>query len=78
MILRTDYFDEAGLWKRYEARVDRIEHNMDWWVPMEDEMIDLRTGRHTVRTVRNLMVGVEVPDTAFTLTQLARGRMPAF
>jgi len=45
---------------------------------MEDEMTDLRTGRHTVRTVRNLVVGVDVPDQAFTLTQLARGRMPAF
>ena len=78
VILRTDYFDEAGLWKRYTARVDRIERNTDWWVPMEDEMIDLRTGRHTVRRVRNVLVGAEVPDEAFTLTQLARGRMPAF
>lgn len=78
VILRTDYFDEAGLWKRYEARVDRIERQLEWWIPMEDEMIDLRTGRHTVRTVRNLVVGVDVPDQAFTLTQLARGRMPAF
>jgi Outer membrane lipoprotein-sorting protein len=78
VILRTDYFDDAGLWKRYEARVERIEKNLDWWVPMEDEMTDLRTGRHTVRRIRNLIVGTEVPDEAFTLTQLARGRMPAF
>ncbi len=78
VILRTDYFDEAGLWKRYTAPVHRIERNMEWWVPMEDEMVDLRTGRHTIRRIRNVIVGAEVPDEAFTLTQLARGRMPAF
>ena len=78
VIVRTDYFDEAGLWKRYQARVDRIERNIDWWVPMEDEMIDLRTGRHTIRRVRNLLVGAGVPDEAFTLTQLARGKVPNF
>jgi outer membrane lipoprotein-sorting protein len=78
VIVRTDYFDESGLWKRYEARIDRIEKNIEWWVPMEDEMTDLRTGRHTLRRVRNVIVGAEVPDEAFTLTQLARGKMPAF
>jgi outer membrane lipoprotein-sorting protein len=78
VIVRTDYFDDGGLWKRYEARVDRIERNIDWWVPMEDEMIDLRTGRHTIRRVRNVLVGAGVPDEAFTLTQLARGKVPNF
>jgi Outer membrane lipoprotein-sorting protein len=78
VIVRTDYFDDAGLWKRYEARIDRIEKNFDWWVPMEDEMTDLRTGRHTLRRVKNVVVGAEVPDEAFTLTQLARGKMPSF
>jgi len=78
VIVRTDYFDDAGLWKRYEARIDKIERNVDWWVPMEDEMTDLRTGRHTVRRVRNVLVGAGVPDEAFTLTQLARGKVPNF
>ena len=77
-MLRTDYFDEQGLWKRYRARPEDIERNFDWWVPMQDEMIDLRSGRHTVRQVRNILIGTDVPDDAFTLTQLARGRLPSF
>jgi hypothetical protein len=76
VMLRADYFDESGLWKRYTA--DKIERSFEWWIPMEDEMLDLRTGRHTIRKVRNILVGAEVPDEAFTLTQLARGRVPAF
>lgn len=78
VMLRTDYFDEQGLWKRYRARPEDIERNFDWWVPMQDEMIDLRSGRHTVRQVRNILIGTDVPDDAFTLTQLARGRLPSF
>ena len=78
VMLRTDYFDEQGLWKRYRARPENIAQNFDWWVPMQDEMIDLRSGRHTVRHVRNILIGTDVPDDAFTLTQLARGRLPSF
>jgi len=78
VLLRTDYFDEQGLWKRYRARPQDIEQNFEWWVPMQDEMIDLRSGRHTIRQVRNLLIGTDVPDDAFTLTQLARGRLPSF
>ena len=78
VMLRTDYFDEQGLWKRYRARPQNIEQNFEWWVAMQDEMLDLRTGRHTVRQVRNLLIGTDVPDDAFTLTQLARGRLPSF
>ena len=55
-----------------------MHQNFDWWVPMQDEMIDLRTGRHTLRKIRNILVGTDVPDDAFTLTRLARGKMPAF
>lgn len=78
VMLRTDYFDEQGLWKRYTAHPENIEQNFEWWVPMRDEMIDLRTGRHTLRQVRNLLIGTDVPDDAFTLIQLARGRLPSF
>jgi len=78
VLLRMDYFDEMGLWKRYRARPDDVEQNSEYWVPMRDEMLDLRTGRRTVREIRNLLIDVEVPDQIFTLTQLARGRMPSF
>lgn len=78
VLLRTDYFDAQGLWKRYRARPQDVQRNFDWWVPMHDEMVDLRTGRRTVRRIRNILVGTEVPDEAFTLTRLARGKMPAF
>jgi outer membrane lipoprotein-sorting protein len=78
ILLRTDYFDAQGLWKRYRARPQDVTQNFDWWVPMQDEMVDLRTGRHTIRKIRNILVGTEVPDDAFTLTRLARGKMPAF
>jgi hypothetical protein len=78
VIVRTDYFDAKGLWKRYRARVDRIVPNFEWWVTMEDEMRNLRTGRRTVRRIRNILVDTEVPDEMFTTTQLARGRLPSF
>lgn len=78
VILRVDYFDKRGLWKRYRAQTRRIAQHFDWWVPMQDEMLDLRTGRRTRRHIRNIMVDTEVPDEMFTLTQLARGRMPSF
>ena len=78
VILRTDYFDEKGLIKRYRARPEDIVQHYQWWVPMRDEMLDLRTGRRTIRRVRNLMLDMEVPDELFTLTQLVRGRMPSF
>lgn len=77
-ILRTDYFDERGLFKRYRAHPKDIVQRYQWWVPMRDEMLDLRTGRRTVRRIRNILVDMEVPDELFTLTQLARGRMPSF
>jgi hypothetical protein len=78
VIVRTDYFDAQGLWKRRTLRVDRIERNFEWWVPMEDEMLDLRLGRRTVRRVRNILVDIEVPDEVFTITQMVRGRLPTF
>jgi len=78
VILRSDYFDEDGLWKRYRVRPRDLKRNFEWWVPMRDEMIDLRSGRHTVRRIRNILVDSGVPDAMFTLTQLARGRMPSF
>lgn len=76
VILRMDYFDRRGLWKRYRA--GRVRQEFDWWVPTEDEMLDLRTGRRTTRKVVNILVDTEVPDEMFTLTQLSRGRMPSF
>jgi outer membrane lipoprotein-sorting protein len=78
VILRTDYFDEQGLWKRYRALSKDIVRNYEWWVPMRDEMLDLRTGRRTVRRIRNILIDADVPDELFTLTQLARGRLPSF
>ncbi len=78
VIVRTDYFDAQGFWKRRVARVDRIERNFDWWVTMEEEMIDLRAGRRTVRRIRNILLDVEVPDEIFSLSQLTRGRLPSF
>ncbi len=78
VILRTDYFDDRGLWKRYRARPRDVQKHFEWWVPMHDEMFDLRTGRRTVRRIRNIMVDAEVPDDLFTLTQLARGHLPSF
>ncbi len=78
VILRTDYFDEEGLWKRYLARPKQIVQHFEWWVVMEDEMVDLRSGRRSIRRVRNILVDTEVPDTIFTLTQFARGRLPSF
>jgi hypothetical protein len=78
VIVRTDYFDDEGLWKQRFVRVDRIQENFEWWVPMEDEMVDLRTGRRTIRRIRNLLVDVEVPDEIFSVTLLSRGRVPSF
>lgn len=78
VILRTDYFDEQGLFKRYRAQPEDIVQHFEWWVPMRDEMLDLRMGSRTVRRIRNILIDAEVPDELFTLTQLARGRMPSF
>ncbi len=78
VILRTDYFDAQGLWKRRTLRVDRVVRNFEWWVAMEEEMIDLRMGRRTVRRIRNILLDLEVPDEIFTITQLTRGRVPLF
>lgn len=78
VIVRTDYFDDQGLWKRRVVRVDRIVQHFEWWVPMEEEMIDLRSGRRTIRRIRNLLIDVEVPDEIFSLTLLSRGRVPSF
>ncbi len=78
VLLRTDYFDRKGLWKRYTVGLDHLEKHFEWWVPMRDEMLDLRSGRRTVRKVRNIIVGADVPDEIFTLTQLSRGRLPSF
>ena len=78
VILRIDYFDRRGHWKRYRADPKKIVRRLDWWVPMVDEMLDLRTGRRTERRVRNILVDTAVPDDLFTLAQLSRGRMPSF
>jgi hypothetical protein len=78
VILRVDYFDKRGLWKRYRAKPGKIAQHFDWLVPMQDEMLDLRTGRRTRRYIRNIMVDTAVPDEMFSLTQLSRGRMPSF
>ncbi len=77
-ILRSDYFDERGLFKRYRVDPKDVVQHFQWWVPMRDEMLDLRTGRRTIRHIRNLLIDTEVPDELFTLTRLARGRMPSF
>jgi hypothetical protein len=78
VIVRADYFDRKGLWKRYTADVDSIEEQFEWWVTMQDEMLDLRSGRRSVRRLRNVVVDAAVPDEMFTTTQLAKGRLPAF
>lgn len=78
VFLRIDYLDRKGLWKRYRARARRVVENLGWWVAMEDEMLDLRSGRRTTRRIRNLLIDAEVPDELFTLTRLSRGRMPLF
>ncbi len=78
VIMRTDYFDKEGLWKRYLAPAQDIVQHFEWWVTMRDEMLDLRSGSRTLRRVRNIIVGAEVPDEMFTLTQLSRGRLPSF
>ncbi len=79
VIVRIDYFDPKGLWKRYSADVEEIAEQFEWWVPMRDEMLNLRTGRRTRRYIRNIMVDAAVPDEMFTTTQLGRRRhFPAF
>ncbi len=78
IMLRTDYVDRKGRWKRYRLKPSDVERRFEWWVPMRDEMIDLRSGRRTVRRIRNLLIDAAVPDELFTITQLARGRMPSF
>jgi hypothetical protein len=78
VIVRADYFDARGLWKRYTAVVDEIARHFEWWIPMEDRMSDLRTGSRTVRKIRNILVDMEVPDDLFTTTRLSRGRLPMF
>lgn len=78
VIVRMDYFDRRGLWKRYRAKVPRIAKHLDAWVAMEDSMFDLRTGRETRRVVQHVLVDTQVPDHVFSLTQLSQGRMPLF
>jgi hypothetical protein len=78
VILRADYFDGGGLWKRYTADVERVARHYEWWVPMEDEMFDVRTGSRTIRRIRNLLIDLEVPEDLFTTTRLSRGRLPKF
>lgn len=78
VVVRTDYFDAQGLWKRRTINLERLRRDFDWWVALEDEMVDLRSGRRTIRRVRNLLIDVEVPDEIFSVSQLARGRAPSF
>jgi hypothetical protein len=78
VIVRVDYFDRHGLWKRYRADVAQIQEHYEWWVPMRDEMLDLRSGSRTTRQIKNIVVDAAVPDEMFTTTQLARGRLPSF
>ncbi len=78
VLLRIDYFDERGLWKRYSLDPQALSEELGWWVPMADEMRDLRTGSATRRIIRNLVVDAEVPDELFSVTHLARGRLPKF
>ncbi len=78
VIVRIDYFDHKGLWKRYRADVEQIAAQFEWWVPMSDEMLNLRTGRRTRRYIRNIMVDAAVPDAMFTTTQLGRRHFPAY
>ncbi len=78
VFLRIDYFDRRGLWKRYRADVAEIQQHFEWWVAMEDEMLDLRSGRRTTRKIKNIVLDTSVPDSMFSLTQLSRGRLPSF
>jgi hypothetical protein len=78
LIVRTDLFDEQGLWKRKVVRLSRVVRNFEWWVPMEEEMMNLRTGSRSVRRIRNILVDVEVPDEVFSVTHLTRGHVPSF
>jgi len=78
VVLRMDYFDRRGLLKRYRAKARRIRREFDTWITMEDEILNLRTGSRTTRRIRNIVVDIQVPDDAFTLTQLSRGRLPSF
>ena len=78
VFLRVDYFDRHGLWKRYRVDVQEVRKHFEWWVPMRDEMLDLRTGRRTTRVIRNLLIDVDLPPELFTLTHLSRGRTPSF
>jgi hypothetical protein len=78
IIVRSDHFDDRGLWKRYRVKLDRVVEDFEWWVPLEDEMLDLRTGSRTVRRIRNILVDVAVPDELFSVARLARGHLPSF
>jgi hypothetical protein len=78
VLLRIDYFDAAGLWKRYRVDPRALSDELGWWIAMRDEMSDLRSGSITRRTIRNLVVDAEVPDEIFSVTHLARGRLPKF
>ncbi len=78
VIVRADYFDRKGLFKRYRMALEHLEQHFEWWVPMQDEMLDLRTGLRTTRRIRNIMVDSYLGDEVFSLRQLARGRMPRF
>ena len=78
MIIRADYFDSKGLLKRYRVPVGQIRQHFEWWVAMEDEMLNLRTGLRTTRRIRNIMMDSYLGDEVFSLHQLARGKMPRF
>ncbi len=78
VIVRADYFDRKGLFKRYRLALEHLEQHFEWWVPMKDEMLNLRTGRRTTRQIRNIMVDSYLGDEVFSLRHLARGRMPRF
>lgn len=78
VLVRADYFDRKGLWKRYRVDLAELEDHLGWWVPMRDEMLDLRRGRRTSRRIRNILVEAAVPDAMFTTTQLSRLRLPSF
>lgn len=77
VLLRVDYFDRGGLWKRYTADPRRIRRHVDRWLATDDQMHDLRTGTRTRRRIRNVMA-TGMPEALFTVTQLARGRLPSF
>jgi hypothetical protein len=78
VLLRIDYFDTSGLWKRYRVDPQALSDELGWWVPLRDEMRDLRSGSSTLRVIRNLVVDAEVPDELFSVSHLARGRLPRF